>query len=61
MLPIHWHTILKLTWSKNPGLKLGFAMTILPTFYSQLRYDTSIMENTMTNSATVSPTPSTMR
>ena len=24
-------------------------------------YDTSIIENTMTNSATVSPTPSTMR
>ena len=24
-------------------------------------YETSIMENTMTNSATVSPTPSTMR
>jgi hypothetical protein len=26
-----------------------------------LSYDTSIMENTMTNSATVSPTPSTIR
>ncbi len=26
-----------------------------------LRYDTSIMENTMTNSATVSPTPKTIR
>jgi hypothetical protein len=26
-----------------------------------LSYDTNIMENTMTNSATVSPTPSTIR
>ena len=26
-----------------------------------LSYDTSIMENTMTNSATVSPTPKTIR
>ena len=31
-------------------------------FYEQsLPYDTSIMENTMTNRATVSPTPSTIR
>ena len=29
--------------------------------HDTLSYDTSIMENTMTNSATVSPTPKTIR
>ena len=39
------------------------AVTILSAIYFLLlqSYDTSIIENTMTNSATVSPTPSTMR
>ena len=34
-------------------------MTILSTSYSKFRYDTSIMENTRTNRATVSTIPST--
>ena len=33
----------------------------MPACAGMTGYDTSIMENTMTNSATVSPTPSTMR
>jgi len=34
---------------------------MIPVYAGITTYDTSIMENTMTNSATVSPTPSTIR
>jgi hypothetical protein len=43
------------------GGSAGCSPTLGNFAHDTLFYDTSIMENTMTNSATVSPTPKTIR